>query len=134
MSRLLLDTSAYSSLFRGDAEAREAVDQAQEVALSSIVLGELLAGFARGKHRVKNERELEEFLAMPGVTIVEIGEETAKRYATIVAGLRDAGTPIPTNDVWIAASAMQHGLEILSADAHFERVKQVVVRRIGRSQ
>ena len=62
--------------------------------------------------------------------VVAIDEETAGRYAAIVTGLRNAGTPIPTNDIWIAATAMQHGLEVLTADARFGKVPQIVVKRL----
>ncbi len=130
MSRLLLDTSAYSAAFRGGEAAKEALRAADEIFLNPIVIGELLAGFAGGGHRQKNERELREFLAAPTVRVLEINEETSGRYAFILNALREAGTPIPTNDIWIAASAMQHGLELLTADAHFSKVAQIVVRPI----
>ncbi len=128
MSRLLLDTSAYSAAFRGGQAAKEAIQSAEALFLNPVVIGELLAGFAGGGHRQKNERELREFLAMPSVSVLEINEETASRYALILNSLRAAGTPIPTNDIWIAASAMQHGLELLTADAHFAKVAQIAVR------
>lgn len=130
MSRLLLDTSAYSAAFRGNGAAKEAIQSAEELFLSPIVIGELLAGFAGGRHREKNEKELAEFLAVPSVSGLEIDQETARRYALILTSLRAAGTPIPTNDIWIAASAMQHGLELLTADDHFSKVGQIVVRPI----
>ena len=130
MSRVLIDTSAYSAFFRGDPAAREALQSAETIFLNPVVLGELLAGFGRGRRRAKNEKELEEFLAAPRVDIVEIDAETSTRYAVILAGLWAAGTPIPTNDIWISASAMQHGLEVLTADAHFDAVPQVVVKTL----
>ena len=134
MSRLLLDTSAYSAAFRGGEAAKAAIQSAEEVFLNPIVIGELLTGFAGGRHREKNERELAEFLAEPTVRTVEIDDETARRYALILDALRAAGSPIPTNDVWIAATAMQHGLELLTADAHFAKVAQIVVRPLKPSQ
>ncbi len=130
MSRLLVDTSAYSAFFRGDAQAKEAISTCEAVYLSPIVIGELLSGFSRGRQRLQNEKELEEFLASPRVSILPIDEETAIRYAAILAGLWKVGTPIPTNDIWIAASAMQHGLELLTGDAHFSKVVQIVVKTV----
>ena len=134
MSRLLLDTSAYSAFFRGDAQAKAAIQDADDICLNPIVIGELLAGFGRGKRRSQNESELAEFLGSPRARVVAINEETASRYAVIVGGLWTAGTPIPTNDVWIAASAMQHGLEVLTADAHYALIPQIVVKALGRAQ
>lgn len=131
MSRLLLDTSAYSAFFRGDEVAKAAIRGADEIWLNPVVLGELLAGFGRGRRRGRNEEELAEFLAAPRVRVAVIDEETASRYAAILGGLWAAGTPIPTNDIWIAASAMQHGLEVLTADAHYARVPQVVAKLLG---
>jgi tRNA(fMet)-specific endonuclease VapC len=131
VSRLLLDTSAYSALFRGDERAKEALGSADEVFLSPVIIGELLSGFGGGRRRAANEAGLREFLAQPRVRVVVIDEETSVRYAAVLSGLRQAGTPIPTNDIWIAASAMQHGLELLTADAHYARVPQIVVRPLG---
>ena len=133
MSRLLLDTSAYSAFFRGDAQAKEAIQSADDIILNPVVIGELLSGFGQGRQRARNEKELAEFLAAPRVRVVAIDEETASRYAVILGGLWAAGTPIPTNDIWIAASAMQHGLEVLTADAHYARVPQIVVKALGRA-
>ena len=131
MSRLLLDTSAYSALFRGDERAKEALRSADEVYLTPVVIGELLSGFGSGRRRAANEDGLREFMAEPRVRVVAIDEETSVRYAAILRSLSAAGTPIPTNDLWIAASAMQHGLEVLTADAHYARVPQIVVRALG---
>ena len=128
MSRLLLDTSACSAAFRGNDAAITAIRSAGEVVLTPVVLGELLAGFAAGSRHERNEALLREFLREPSVSVIGIDDETASRYALIMNSLRVAGTPIPTNDVWIAASAMQHGLELLTADAHFAKVAQIVVR------
>ncbi|MGH2437484.1 MAG: type II toxin-antitoxin system VapC family toxin, partial [bacterium] len=95
------------------------------------VLGELHAGFVRGAHSRKNEHELERFLSSSRVHILDVDRETATRYAVILNALRTAGTPIPTNDIWIAASAMQHGLNIITTDAHYRHVGQVLVDYFG---
>lgn len=131
MRRLLLDTSAYSAFLRGDAEIKLPIQEADEIVVNPIILGELKSGFRGGSRRRKNERELATFLASPRVSVVPIDEGTSERYAAIVGSLRAAGTPIPTHDVWIAASAMQHALTVLTTDPHFERVPQILVERVG---
>ena len=125
--RLLLDTSAYSAFMRGHPEIKAAVQEADELCLNSITLGELLAGFIRGKRRRRNEGELKTFLESPRGRVLDVDEETAARYAVILDSLWKAGTPIPTNDIWIAASAMQHGLRLLTTDAHYQKIDQVIV-------
>ena len=112
---------------KGDPEVKAALQQAAEIYLNSVTLGELLAGFVRGKHKTKNLQELRAFLGSPRVDVLQVDEATAERYAVILNSLWKAGTPIPTNDVWIAASAMQHGLHVLTTDAHFQKVSQVMV-------
>jgi len=124
---LLLDTSAYSAAKRGHPDAVAAVRRADRLILTPIVLAELHAGFLLGRNLRRNEAELETFVASSRVTVVEVDAETALRYAVIYQGLREAGTPIPTNDIWIAASAMQHGCAVLTADRHFAKVAQILV-------
>jgi predicted nucleic acid-binding protein len=127
--RICLDTSAYSAFKRGHSGVREALAHADRIALPPIVLGELLGAFRAGARERTNREELERFLASPRVDVVPVDEETAERYGEIFAHLRAAGTPIPTNDIWIAATAMQWGLRVHTTDPHFERVPQVVVER-----
>lgn len=126
MSRVLLDTSAYSALMNGQAMTAGVVREAEEIFLNAVVIGELLAGFARGQRRQRNERQLSEFLDETRVNVVDVDDDTAVRYAAIHSVLRAAGTPIPTNDMWIAASAMQHGLRLLTLDHHFEKIPQIL--------
>ena len=130
MTRILLDTSAYSALMRGHKSVTEALQLVDEIRLNVIILGELQAGFARGQQAGRNMDLLRRFLATPRVGILDLNEATAELYAVIHRALRTGGTPIPTNDVWIAASAMQFGLRILTLDKHFESVPQVVVHRL----
>src|SRR5713226_3077783 len=111
-----------------------AMQEADEIAVNAVVLGELRAGFLKGRHRKKNEQELAEFLTSPRVRVLGLDEETADRYAVIMDSLRSAGTPIPTNDVWIAASAMQHGLKVVTTDQHFREVRQVLVEAFGKEE
>ena len=127
MTQVMRDTSAYSAFMRGHAEVRLALQQADEIYLNPVILGELLAGFMRGKRKKKNEKELQMFLSSPRVNVVDLDEDTSERYAVILNSLWKAGTPIPTNDIWIAASAMQHGVRLLTGDAHYQRVTQVLV-------
>jgi predicted nucleic acid-binding protein len=127
VTRILLDTSAYSAFMRGHAEVKLVVQKAEEIHLSPVVLGALHAGFRSSQHRSRNQRDLHVFLSSPRVVVADIGEETALRYAEIVSFLRATGTPVPTNDIWIAAGAMQHGLEILTTDTHYLRIPQVLV-------
>ena len=129
--RLLLDTSGYSQFMRGDSDARQALQRAEEIFMTPIILGELKAGFQKGRKRVENEDLLSQFLSSPRIVLVSLNEETAECYATIVSHLRKAGTPIPTNDAWIAATAMQYGVTVLTADAHFNQVVQVRVQYIS---
>lgn len=131
MSRVLLDTSAYSAFLRGDTRIRRCVQEADELFVNPVILGELKASFLRGRHRKKNERELTSFLASPRVRVVVLDEGTSERYAAILDSLRSAGTPIPTNDVWIAANAMQHGLRVATTDQHFRKVSQILVEWFG---
>jgi tRNA(fMet)-specific endonuclease VapC len=125
--RLLLDTSAYSAFMRGHAEIRSEVQANEEIFLSSVILGELIAGFIKGGRRRKNEGELRRFLASPRVGVMDITEETAERYAMILNSLWRTGTPIPTNDIWIAATAMEYGLRLVTTDAHYQNVSQIMV-------
>jgi len=123
--KIFLDTSAYSAFMRGHDPILDLIQQAGRIAVNPIVLGELLAGFRLGKRTVKNNNLLERFLDSPRVASLPIDDGTARRYSDIVEHLRRAGTPIPTNDLWIAASAMQHGLILVSTDTHFEKVPQI---------
>lgn len=127
MSRVLLDTSAYSAFMRGDEIVKEVLQRVDAIYLNAVVLGELRVGFLRGRAKQKNEERLRQFLASSRVSIVAVDDETAERYAVILNGLWTAGTPIPTNDIWIAASAMQFGLTVLTTDAHFLKIPQILV-------
>ncbi len=127
MTRTLLDTSAYSALWRDHPGVKQALREADEVFMSVIVLGELQAGFLEGSRPRQNERALREFLAEPRVQVLGVDEETALRYALIREDLRRRGKPVSVNDIWIAATAFQHGLRLLTADSDFRLIPQVVV-------
>lgn len=125
MSAYCLDTSAYSNFRRGDEELAEILDRAESVGVSTIALGELRTGFVLGGRRRRNEAELEAFLENPAVEVLSVDPETSRHYAEIVADLRRAGTPLPTNDIWIAAAAARNGATVLTCDDHFERIARV---------
>jgi tRNA(fMet)-specific endonuclease VapC len=124
--KVMMDTSAYAEFLRGSPGVKEAVQQADEIIFNPVVLGELMAGFLMGRNEKRNRAILKDFLSSPRVTIAEIDEETSERYAVIVHSLRIKGTPIPTNDLWIAASAMQYGLKVLTTDKHYLKVSQII--------
>jgi len=127
MSRILLDTSAYSAYTRGHPDLREPVRRASMVYLSVVTVGELLVGFLRGRRRRQNEMRLREFSAEPRVRVLHVDDETPAYYAAVRDYLWRQGTPIPVNDIWIAATAAQQGLRLLTLDRHFLRIPQVIV-------
>ena len=129
--RILLDTNAYSLLMRGDDQTAAIVRNASEILMSAVVIGELLFGFRHGSRRQRNTADLQGFLASPHVSLLPVGQATAEHYSRIAAALRANGTPIPTNDVWIAAHAMETGARLVSADRHFDVVEGIARLRLG---
>jgi predicted nucleic acid-binding protein len=125
MSRYCLDTSAYSRFQRGDPGVVEVLDRAEWVGVPAVTLGELRTGFLQGGQRIRNESELGEFLANPAVEVLVVDEEASRHYAEIVVDLRGAGTPLPSNDIWIAATAARWGALVLTFDKHFEKIARV---------
>ena len=122
MSTILIDTNVYSSAMRGETSSIELVRQAQSILVCPIVLGELYAGFKRGSRDKENLKILKEFLQSPRIDLIQISPDTAEYYSLLYALLREAGTPIPTNDMWIAACAMEHGATLVSRDKHFTMI------------
>lgn len=123
--RLALDTNRYTDLCRGNPSVVEAVELADEVWLPFIVLGELRAGFAVGSQGPPNEAVLRRFLMKPGVSVLYVEEQTTHHYGALYRQLRKQGTPIPTNDMWIAALVLQHSLVLCARDAHFDVLPQL---------
>ncbi len=125
MSRYCIDTSAYGHFKMGDRDVVDLIDSAEWIGVSSIVLGELWTGFLQGRRLRENETELREFLANPVVELLVIDRDVARAYGEIVVDLRRAGSPIPTNDIWIAAAAARAGATVLTYDTHFRSVTRV---------
>lgn len=122
MRQILLDSNAYVAFKRGDEAALQIIRMADRIGFSTVVLGELLAGFSGGDRETINRAELAEFLGSPRVATLPIEDQTAEFYARIYASLRRKGSPIPTNDLWIAATAMQHGFSVFTYDKHFDMI------------
>ncbi len=123
--RLALDTNRYTDLCCDVSEVTVLVEHAEAVFLPFVVLGELRAGFSLGRRGAENERVLRRFLMKPGVTILFADDETTFHYAVVFRQLRTQGTPIPTNDMWIAALVLQHGLVLCDRDGHFDHLPQL---------
>ena len=118
---LILDANALSAIAEGERGAAKEFFRARRVAIPVIVLGEYHFGIGQSRHKRKYERWLEELLAV--CSVLEVNEETAFAYAELRTELKAAGTPIPSNDAWIAALCRQHSLPILSRDRHFDLVR-----------
>ena len=125
--KLALDTNRYDDLMRGDAEVRSQVEGARTVLVPFVVLAELRAGFAVGTLGRANERFLQRFLAKGGVEVVYATDATTHHYAALYRQLRQQGTRVPTNDLWIAGLVTEHGARLCSRDAHFEKLAQLDV-------
>ena len=131
--RILLDSNAYSAFMRGSEEVRDLIRGAEAVLFAAVVVGEQLYGFRQGTRFEQNLAELRSFLERPYVSFVPVGPVTADRYSRVMTALRAKGRPIPTNDVWIAAHAMETGADLVSADRHFEHVDGIAWVRVSAS-
>ncbi len=122
MRRIIIDTNVYVAFKRDMQDVMEVLRKVDYIGMNTVVLGELYGGFKGGTKEDLNKRELEQFLDKPRVDVIPVDEITAEFYAHVYWGLKGKGSPIPTNDMWLAASALQHGLALFSMDAHFEKV------------
>jgi tRNA(fMet)-specific endonuclease VapC len=122
MKKVLIDTNIYSMAMRGDAKVVDRLRKVDRIGICAISIGELLSGFKAGSREEENRQELELFLDSPRVVVHSINVETADLYAYIINQLKKAGNPIPTNDIWIAACAFEHGYKLFSKDQHFDRI------------
>jgi tRNA(fMet)-specific endonuclease VapC len=125
LNRLCLDTSAYSQFRRGDAAVIKAIISAKQVYVPTIVLGELRTGFLLGSRAEENENALQAFLRETVVSVLTVDDEASTVYSEIVVNLRRAGTPLPTNDIWIAALAAREGATVLTFDEHFRLIPRI---------
>ena len=127
MKKVLIDTNIYSLAMKGDATVVNALRKIDQIGFSAVSVGELFSGFKGGRREDKNREELNIFLDSPRVVVHAIGVDTAEFYASILNNLKLAGTPIPTNDIWIAAVAFQHGYKLFTKDKHFESVPGLIL-------
>jgi tRNA(fMet)-specific endonuclease VapC len=124
--KVALDTNRYVDLCRNTTETVALLEEAEAVLLPFVVLGELRAGFALGRRHAENERVLRRFLLKNGVSVLFADDQTTHHYASVFRQLRKQGTPIPTNDMWLAALVLQHNLALHARDKHFDHLPQLV--------
>ena len=124
--KIMLDTSAYVGFKRNITEVIEVIANSEIILFSPVVLGELMFGFRSGTKFKKNMHDLNEFINHDVVELMPMGKITADRYSRIATQLRQQGTPIPTNDIWIAAQSIEHGAELITSDQHFEKINGLV--------
>lgn len=124
--RIALDTNRYVDLCKGATETVDLLEEATEIVLPFIVLSELRARFVFGRRPADNERILRQFLMKPGVVVLFPDDQTTHHYAAVFRQLRKQGTPIPTNDMWVAALVLQHNLVLHARDRHFDHLPQIV--------
>lgn len=128
MNKVLIDTNIYSYAMRGEKNVVRYLQQATHIGFSSISIGELLSGFKAGNKEEINRQELNIFLDSPRVSLYCVDEITAEFYSGILSQLKKQGTPIPTNDIWIAATALQQGLPVYTYDQHFSHIAGLLLR------
>ena len=117
---MILDTNALSAAADGDQGVLEVVAEAEQIAVPVIVLGEYRLGIAQSRRHKDYEEWLRAWVA--AVTVIDVDQETTYQYASIGLELKKIGKPIPSTDLWIAASCRQHSLPLLSRDRHFDFV------------
>ena len=123
--RVALDTNRLTDLFQGDAALGEQLAICEQVCIPLVVLAEIKAGIYGGNQQSKNEALLRLLLARETVTVLLPDRDTAEHYARLYVQLKRAGTPVPDNDLWIAAIALQHDLILVTRDKHFDRISQL---------
>jgi tRNA(fMet)-specific endonuclease VapC len=125
---VLLDTSAYSALQRGHQGILDVMRRSESVGVPAVVLAELYSGFRAGIRWAENTEQLARFLSKPSVRVLNVTEETALRYAEVDVYLRKRGRPIPRNDVWIAAAAIEYGMQLVTLDEHFREIPLLLIQ------
>lgn len=124
---LLLDTNAYTALTKGQANIVKKVKQAHRIYLSAVVAGELAFGFRNGNKYEQNQDKLRGFLENPYVHFLTVTQTTADRFGRIATQLKQKGTPIPSNDIWIAAHTFETGADLVTLDKHFNTIDGLVI-------
>ena len=124
---VVADTNAYSAFCRNDEAVVSLLENADGVIVPSIVIGELVSGFLQGNQWDRNWTMLTEFLEQPGVRVQDVGIDEAQKYGLLVKNLKQRGTPIPTNDLWIAATALSLGAALVTRDKHFSFIEGLFV-------
>lgn len=130
MNKILIDTNIYSNALRGNSDIIATLKQVSQIGITAISIGELLSGFKGGLKEKENRQELGQFLDSPRVSIITVDEDTAEYYSAILNDLKKKGTPIPTNDIWIAAAAFQHGLQLYTLDKHFYHIEGLLKKLV----
>ncbi len=125
--RVALDTNRLTDLFRGDQELAAWLEYCENIWIPLFVLGEMKAGFQGGNRRTRNEFLLQKLFAKTTVNVLLPSPETAEQYARLFIQLKRAGTPIPDNNLWIAALALEHNLLLVTRDRHFRHVPQLLI-------
>jgi tRNA(fMet)-specific endonuclease VapC len=128
LKKILIDTNIYTAFKRNVGEVVETLRRVEYIGINTVVLGELYGGFKGGSKEKRNLLELDRFLDSPRVAILPVDETTSEFYAQIYWDLRKKGKPIPTNDLWIAASAFQHSLALYTLDTHFEKIDGLIFK------
>lgn len=126
MRPVLIDTNAYAAFKRGEESVLEIIQYAETLAISPIVLGELLSGFEYGNKTKKNREELQQFLQSARIKLFTITSDTAHFYSQIYYTLKNKGKPIPSNDMWIAAQSLENGCVLCSYDKHFKMIEGLI--------
>jgi tRNA(fMet)-specific endonuclease VapC len=124
--RVAIDANRYVDLCKGVDETVAVLEEAEAVMLPFVVFGELRAGFAHGRRQAEHERTLRQLLLKDGVRVLFADDQTTHHYASVFRQLRKQGTPIPTNDMWLAALVLQHNLALHAGDRHFDHLPQIV--------
>lgn len=124
---ILIDTSAYAQFRRGEPTIVDLLARTERVHVCAITLGELEGGFILGRRLEENRAALRDFLNEPFVSIVQVDQAVTNRYGKFFAELRRAGTPVPVNDLWIAASALHVRAQLVTFDSDFSRFRDLDV-------
>jgi tRNA(fMet)-specific endonuclease VapC len=124
--KIAVDTNRYVDLRKGVVETVALLEEAEAILVPFVVLGQLRAGFAYGRRPAENERTLRRFLLKDSVGVLFADDQTTHHYASVFRQLRKQGTPIPTNDMWLAALVLQHNLALHARDRHFDHLPQLV--------